>query len=82
MYSRQKIEKMKKIKQPYASYFMGQIDEGQYQSNQLDHGESIENEDFHVLQTHGQDASDDEADEIPDIDTSTDEVFHLQITLF
>ena len=75
--TRQKMEKMKKIKQPNASYFMGQIDEGQLESirvNQLDHGESIENEDFHVLQTHGQDASDDEADEIPDIDTSLDEV--------
>jgi hypothetical protein len=41
---------------------------------QLDNGESIDNEDFHVLETPNQNASDDEADEIPDIDTSSDDV--------
>ena len=76
---------MKKIHRTTGGYFMGPIGENdleQIKVAPLDNGESIDNEDFHVLETPSQNASDDEAEEIPDIDTSSSDDVCFRIILF
>ena len=72
-----KLQKMDNISRGRGDYFMDHVEDHDLEAirvPQVDHGESIENEDFNILQTTSPNPSDDEGDEIPDIDTSSDDV--------
>ena len=71
---RQKQKKMKKLKKPIGSFFMGAIDGSDLDDIKVsmsNDGESSENEKFEGFQTQTQESSSDEELEIPDIDSSS-----------
>ena len=75
--------KQRKIKKPLGSYFMDAIEDSdldEIKVPQDDVGESIENEDFQVLQTLSQ--SSDEEEEIPDIDTPPDQEIETHYDIY